>query len=264
MVDADGRLQVPFAGSIQAAGRTPLQIERDITARLRGKAHDPQVIVRRVANASANVTVLGDVGQSGRFPLSARGERVLDVLAAAGGSKQALTRSVVQINRHDRTFSLPLAEVARDPRQNVVLEPDDVVTVLYQPYTFTALGASTTNSEVSFESTSFTLSQALGRIGGLQDTRANVKGVFLFRYEDPRALDPALVAGARMTPDGRIPVIYRINMNDAASMFLIQSFPVRDKDVVYIANAPLAEFGKFLGVVTSTVFSVLGVVNNVK
>ena len=48
--------------------------------------------MRRVNNTlTATVTVLGDVGQSGRIPLSAKGERVLDVLATAVvPSKQSL------------------------------------------------------------------------------------------------------------------------------------------------------------------------------
>ncbi|WP_246444476.1 hypothetical protein [Sphingomonas sediminicola] len=86
-----------------------------------------------------------------------------------------------------------------DSRQNVILEPGDVVTVFYQPYTFTALGATGSNAEVPLEATEVSLSQALGRVGGLQDNRADVKGVFVFRFEDPRALDPSLLAGARTT-----------------------------------------------------------------
>ena len=61
MVDSAGLIQIPFAGSIQAEGRTPQQIERQIASRLAGKAHDPQVIVRLVRNANANVTVVGRV-----------------------------------------------------------------------------------------------------------------------------------------------------------------------------------------------------------
>ena len=82
-IDLSGRITVPFAGSIQAAGRTPQAIEREIIARLRGKAHDPQVVVRRVSNATATVSVLGDVAQSGRVSLTGKGERLLEIIAAA-------------------------------------------------------------------------------------------------------------------------------------------------------------------------------------
>lgn len=255
-VDLGGRVSVPFAGSVQAAGRTPEQIERDIVARLRGKAHDPQVIVRRVNNATATVSVLGDVTNSGRVNLSSKGERLLDVLASAGGTKGSLAKSVVEVTRGDRTATMPLPAVVADARENIVLRPNDLVTVLNQPFSFTALGASGTNAEIPLEATKVTLAQALGRIGGLQDNRADVRGVFVFRFEDPRAIDPRLLVGARTTPDGRIPVIYRVNLANPATLLVAQTFPIKNKDVVYISNAPLSDFSKFANIVSSLTFSV--------
>jgi polysaccharide export outer membrane protein len=251
MVDSDGYISVPFAGRVQAAGRTPQQIARDITVRLKGMAHAPQVIVRLSRNATRNVTVVGDVSGSTRVPLTAKGERLLDILAAAGGVRQPVNKTMIQITRGTHIASLPLATVIEDPRQNIRLAPDDVVTAFFQPYSFTALGATNANAEVPFEGTGITLAQALGRVGGLQDFRADVRGVFIFRLENPEALDPAMRDGARMTPDGRVPVIYRINMRDPATFFVAQSFPIRNKDVLYVSNAPLADLQKFLNIVSS-------------
>jgi polysaccharide export outer membrane protein len=219
--------------------------------------------VRRSINATSTVTVLGDVGQSGRYPLTAKGERVLDVIAVAGGSKQALAKSVVQITRGNRSITLPLTTVVTDTRQNVVLRPNDVVTVYFQPYSFTVLGAAGTNAEVPLEGTTVTLSQALGRVGGLQDNRADVRGVFIFRFEDPRALDPSLLVNARMTPEGKIPVIYRVNMKDPSTLLVAQTFPIKNKDVLYVANAPLADFAKFVGIVSSLTYTLVNIGNAV-
>lgn len=252
MVDSDGQITIPFIGRVQAAGRTPQEIARTITSRLAGKAHQPQAIVRLSRNAAANVTVVGEVANSARVPLTSRGERVLDVLATAGGVRQPVGKMTVQITRGMKVSALPLETVIRDPRQNVRLEPDDVMTLLYQPYSFTALGAIGRNDELNFEATGLTLAQALGRISGLQDARANVKGVFIFRFEDPAALDPAIRTTARTTPDGKVPVIYRINMKDPSSLFIAQSFPIRNKDVLYVSNAPLADIQKFVSVIYST------------
>lgn len=256
MVDSEGQIAVPFVGRVQASGKTPQQIAQDITARLVGKAHQPQAIVRLVRNAAANVTVVGDVANSTRVPLSARGERILDVLATAGGVRQPVNKMTVQITRGTRVVSLPLETVIRDPLQNVRLQPDDVMTVLFQPYSFTALGAIGRNDELPLEATGVTLAQALGRIAGLQDSRADVKGVFIFRLEAPEALDPQLRATARTTPDGKVPVIYRINLKNPAGFFIAQSFPIRNKDVLYVSNAPLADIQKFVNVIYSTLLPV--------
>lgn len=259
VVDTEGRILVPFAGSIRVDGRTPQEVAREITARLRGKANDPQVVVRRIGNATANVTVVGEVGANVRLPLSPKGERLLDAIATAGGARQPVGKSVVQITRGDQVVALPLDTVIRDPKQNVPLQAGDVVTVLFQPYSFTALGAVAHNAEINFEGTGITLAQALGRVGGLQDNRSDLKGVFVFRLENPAALDPALVASARPLADGRIPVVYRIDMKDPATFFIAQTFPIRDKDVMYVSNAPAADLQKFLNIVSTAVFSVVNI-----
>jgi polysaccharide biosynthesis/export protein len=258
MVDSNGRIQVPFAGSIRAAGRTPEQIQSDIVGRLSGKAHAPQVIVRIISNANSNVTVVGDVSQSTRVTLTPRGERLLDVLATAGGVTQPVGKMTVQITRGGQVVSQPLERVIKDPTQNIRLSPDDIVTALYQPYSFTSLGATGTSAEVPFEATGVSLAQALGRIGGLRDDRANVRGVFIFRFEDPAAVDPAIAATARRTADGRIPVIYKVDMSNPATFFVAQNFPIRNKDILYASSAPLTDLQRFVSIVSSMAFTVIG------
>jgi polysaccharide export outer membrane protein len=257
-VDADGNIRVPFAGVIKAAGRTPQEVERAIVGRLAGMAHEPQVAVRISNNASANVMVVGDVGTNTRVPLTPKGERLLDVLVSAGGVKGPVGKMTVQITRGDKVARLPLEAVIRDPTQNIRLAANDVVTVLYQPFSFTALGAINKTAEIPFESTGINVAEALGRLGGLKDDRADVRGVFIFRLENPAALDPLTAASAPRTPDGRIPVIYKINLKDPATLFAAESFPVRDKDVLYVSTAPLADFQRFATMASSMAFSLIG------
>lgn len=264
MVDGTGEIVVPFVGHVMVAGREPREIEREIAERLHGKANHPQVVVRITKNARQNVAVVGDVANAGRFPLTPHGERVLDVLADAGGFKQPVTRIVVQLTRGPRVVTMPLDSVIRDPAQNVRLAPDDVVTALYQPWTFVALGATGNNAEIPFEATGMTLAQALGRAGGLSDQRADIKGVFLFRLEDPAALDPAVAAQAKRTPDGKIPVIYRLDLRDPAGFFVAQGFAIRNRDVLYVSNAPGADLQKFTSVLANVAYSAFGLVNQVK
>ena len=210
------------------------------------------------------MSVLGDVANAGRFGVTPHGERVLDALAFAGGVKQPVTRMVLQITRGAKVAAMPLDTVIRDPAQNVRLMPDDVVTALFQPWTFTALGATGTNAEIPFEATGMTLAQALGRAGGLADNRADLHGVFLFRLERAAAIDPALVAPGHTTPDGRVPVIYRLDLGDPAAFFVAQGFRMHDHDVLYVSNAPGADLQKFSQVVANLAYAGLGIANQVK
>ena len=259
MVDPSGRISVPFVGSLPVEGRSVSQVERDIVSRLNGLAHQPQAIVRLVRNATAAVTVVGDVTSSIRMPLTPKGERLLDALATAGGTRQPVGKTTIRVSRGARVASLPLEQIISDPAQNIRLQADDVVTALYQPYSFTALGALTTNAEIPFEATGLSLAQALGRVGGLRDDRANVRGVFIFRLEVPAALDESLRKTAHMTAEGLIPVVYVVDMKDPATFILAQDFPIRNKDVLYVSNAPVAEIQKFVNIVSAMTFSVVGI-----
>jgi polysaccharide export outer membrane protein len=255
MVAVDGTISVPFCGSVPVTGHTPQQIEADIAERLKGKANQPQVLVQITHNATSNVTVVGEVSQSMRMPLTAKGERVLDALAAAGGLRSPLDKTTVQLTRGGEVLGMPLSRVSRDPKQNIALQPGDVLTALFQSSSFTALGASNRNEEISFEAQGISLAQALGRIGGLIDTRADARGVFIFRFEDPAAL-PDGGKGLPRTPEGRVPVVYRADLKDPATFLVAQNFPVRDKDVIYVSNAGSSDLFKFLNVLTSSVYTI--------
>jgi len=250
MVDTEGKISIPFVGLVQAAGRTPAQLGQVIEKGLSGKAHAPQALVRIITSASRTVTVMGEVNNSSRVPLTPKGERLLDVLASVGGTRQPVGKMTVQVTRDSRTVSMPLERVVTNPPENIRLQPDDLVTALYQPYSFTALGATGRNEEIPFEATGITLSQALGRVSGLQDMRANVSGVFIFRMESPAAL-------GNDANGEKIPVIYRIDLRNPALFFVAQSFPLRNQDILYVSNAPLADLQKFVNVIASSVLPVV-------
>lgn len=263
VVNRIGTINIPFAGAIQAGGSSIQQIESDIAHRLKDKANQPQVLVRSVRNASSMVTVVGEVSTSTRMPLTPLGEKLLDALAAAGGVRQPINKTTIQVTRGTSVQSLPLETVIRDPKQNVPLQPGDVVTALFQPFSFTAMGATGRNEEVNFETQGISLAQALARAGGLLDSRSNPKGVFIFRYEKPNALawpiQPVVT-----TPENLVPVVYRIDLKNPNNFFVMQGFPIQNRDLIYVTNAPLAELQKFLNIVFSVAYPVLNAIQATK
>jgi polysaccharide biosynthesis/export protein len=263
MVGPSGTITVPFAGQIPAAGRTLRQIEQSIVARLHGMANQPQAIVRIARNTTANVSVVGEVATSGRFPLTPRGERLLDVIAQAGGTKQPVERMTVQVTRGDTSVTMPLEAVVHDARQNIILARDDIITAFYQPNTFTVLGAAGKNEEVRFEGVGLTLSQALGRVGGLQDMRADPKGVFLFRWESAPHVR-SLVESQFPLPDGMVPVIYQVDLKKPETLFAVQNFAMRNGDVIFVSNSPSADFQRFVNILASSVLPAMSVANTVR
>jgi len=241
MIDAEGLINVPFVGAVKVSGRSQSSIENEIVQRLRGQAHKPHVLVRITRNVTRNVTIVGEVAQSLRMPLTAKGERLLDALAAAGGVRQPVAKMTLQITRDTRVYALPLDTIISDPQQNIPLRPGDIVTALHQPFSLSVLGATNQNAELNFETQGINLAQAMARAGGLQDARADPRGVFIFRSE---ALKP---------------VVYRLDMTQPGAFLIAQSFPMRHRDIMYVANAPGAELQKFLNLIGSTIIPVAAV-----
>ena len=67
---------------------------------------------------------------------------------------------------------------------------------------------------------------------------------------EPAGYAAELTPGKPLPSDGNlIPVVYRLNLRDANSFFLALAFPVKDKDILYVANAPSDPVQKFLGLV---------------
>lgn len=249
-VDRSGMISVPYAGAIAAAGRTPRQVQRKIEQRLAGRAIEPQAVVTVVNNESRLATVTGDVEKGGRVALPIGTERLLDAIALAGGPRGAPADVMVKLTRHGRSEEMRMSQVVNEPEQNVRVQPGDQIFVYQRPQTFVALGASTINSEVKFNVETLTLSEALGRMGGPDDRRADAAGVFVFRYESARIAE---AVGASGGGGATRPVVYRLNLKQPASLLAAQRFPVKDRDVVYLANSPSTELSKFLALLGSGV-----------
>jgi polysaccharide export outer membrane protein len=263
VVNVDGTISIPFAGNIKASGKSTQAIAQDITAALKNKANMPQVMVRMTRNTTSAVTVVGEVANSQIIPLTPRQEKLFDAIAAAGGVKQAINKITVQLARNGVVHSMPLESVIKDPSQNISLAAGDVITAYFQPYSFTALGATGQNQEVAFEGQGISLVQALARVGGLQDNRADAKGVFVFRFEDPDAV-PEQARGGIRTEDNKVPVIYRMNLAQGSAFLTAQTFPMKNKDVVYVSNASSVELQKFLNILVSGIYPVVNVNNILK
>jgi len=191
-------------------------------------------------NLSSNATVVGEVNASTRVPSIPGSERLLDALAAAASVRQPVNKMTIQVTRADSVYSLPLETIIRDPKQNIPLQPGDVVTALFQPYSFTALGPTGKDDEINFETQGITLAQALARSGGLVDARSNPRGVFIFRFEPKSALtwphQPV-----QTTSQDTVPAVFRIDLSDPRSFFLMQSFPIENRDILSVSNTPITE-----------------------
>ena len=252
-VGSDGGLSIPYAGRIVAAGHTPEEVARLIEQRLAGKAVEPQAIVAVRRNLANSVSVAGEVIRGARVPLPPGGLRLLEVIAAAGGARAAVHETFVRLSRGGATATVPLATLVAHPDQDIFAQPGDVLTLVRQPQTFSVFGATGKNSAITFSSDKLSLTEALAKAGGLLDDRADASAVFLFRYEPVnlvRALGQPVATDA---PPGVSPVVYRLDLREAKSYLLARRFPVRDKDIIFVADSESRPVYRFFNALSNIV-----------
>jgi len=246
VVGPDGALTVPYAGRVRVVGRSPAEVEQSIVRALSEKAIEPQALVTVTKNVANTVTVIGEVTNGARVPLTTRGDRLLDVIAAAGGTRAPAHETFVTLVRDGASVRIPMQAILNDPAENIYVKGGDVVSVARDPQSFTAAGATLVNAVIPFDAIGITLEQALARAGGVNDFRADAAGVFVIRFERPADYDQLGLQrpGPSALPD--VPVVYRLNLRDPVGFFLARQFPVRNKDIVYVSNAPALEIQKVM------------------
>jgi polysaccharide export outer membrane protein len=250
-VGVDGGISVPYAGRIPAAGRSPAEVQQTIEERLADKALEPQALVIVKKSAANAVTVAGEVVPGARVPLSPGGDRLLQIIAAAGGAEAPVHETFVRLSRDGITATLPLERLVSDPAEDIHAQPGDVLTLIRVPQTFSVFGATGRNNLITFDAEKLTLSEALAKSQGLRDDLANPSGVFLFRYEPDsilRALGQPIATRAQY---GASPVVYRFDLRDGKSLLLAREFPVRDKDIIFVADAAAAQLQKLFTTLSS-------------
>ena len=257
-VDARGNVNVPYIGQVRAAGRTPTQLAEAIRGGLKRLSQDPQVIVSLTNNLSNTVIVAGDIKNPGRKQLTVNRERLLDIIALSGGSAYPEQDTMVQLTRGNRTARIPLIDLQRVPSENVLLRPMDRVQLIRQPRSYTVFGAAGKVAEIPLEAATVNLAEGVARTGGPVNERADPNAVFLFRYEPPTiAQQLGTPPDARVPPYAPQPIIYRLDMMNPTSYFLAQQFQMRDKDLIYIANARTDRLSKFVAIISQLATPVL-------
>lgn len=264
VVGPDGGISVPYAGRVPAAGRTPLQVQQTIEQRLSEQLARPQVIITVSKAVSNSATVFTEQATAARIHLATGSERLLDVIAAAGGSKTPFYETSIRLSRNGQTATIPMTAVLSDPRENVFVWPDDVITLIQTPSKFSVFGATSTNSQVPFGADRIDLAQAIAKAGGLLDARADPEGVYLFRFERPSVIGALGVPALANDPKGDTPVVYHLNLRQVDGYFLAARFALADNDLIYVANARMTDLQKFFTLIGTITGPVIGGVVVVK
>jgi polysaccharide export outer membrane protein len=194
-----GTVSFPLLGTVSLAGLSVTQAEKRIADGLRdGKfVKQPQVSVSVVQVRGNQVSVLGQVGRPGRFPLETGEVRLTDLLAMAGGIAAGGADTVVVVGtRNSAPFrteiDLPSVFAPGKRGDDVILRDGDVIWVERQPVIY-LYGEVQRPGTLRLER-SMTVLQALAAAGGVSQ-RGTEKGMRVHRKDDSgevRVIEPKM------------------------------------------------------------------------
>src|SRR5215471_6224474 len=259
------------AAAGRALGRTPSQVQQQIVDAIKNRAIEPQAVVSLVDQRTSLISVLGEVNLPNRFPANYAGEHILDSVTRAGGPKGPGHETWVMLQREGRRATAPFGALVYEPSNNIWTHPGDTIYLYREPQTFAAFGALSANTisggvqgVVNFGEWRISLTEALGKASGLSDALAEPSAVFLYRGEIREVAERLGIDCSRF-PGPIIPVIYNLNLRNPDGFMLATKFQMRNKDVLYVANATSVEISKalaYIRLIVGTVNDPLIAANN--
>ena len=131
-VRPDGRISIPLIGEVVAAGKTPLELEAEITEKLKSGnlIRNPSVAVSVTQVKSKKYYLQGEVNKPGAYDLIVP-TTVLEALVNAAGFRDFAKETKIRIIRGKETFLFNYKQVIKNQKtdQNILLKPGDIIIV---------------------------------------------------------------------------------------------------------------------------------------
>ncbi|MBK5933199.1 polysaccharide export outer membrane protein [Rhodovulum imhoffii] len=252
-VDGAGYIFIPYAGRILAAGNTPERLRQIITEKLSAQTPDPQVVVTRLAGQGTTVSIVGNAGAQGVYTIEQSSRRISGMLAAAGGVTVDPKVAQVTVIRGNTRGKAWLQDIFETPSQDIALRGGDRILIEEDERAFTAVGATGGQARVPFEQPRITALEAISKVGGLNSSLADPKGVFILR-DETSSIARKVLQRDDIPNDQRM--IYVMDLTEPNGLFMARDFQIRDGDTVYVSEAPFVQLQKTLAAITGTASSV--------
>ncbi|HEX8613803.1 MAG TPA: polysaccharide biosynthesis/export family protein [Telluria sp.] len=227
VVDHEGRVQFPFAGSLTLAGLTEDQARALLTKRLARYISKPLVTLRVQAYRSKRVYVDGEVRLPGLQSINDIPMTLVEALNRAGGMLPSADQSRIVLERGDARYQVGLRGlVARGINPgSILLAPGDVVRVHSRDESKVFVsGEVVTPKALTMHDGRLTLNEALGESGGISPVSGDARQVYV----------------VRRAPEGTR--VYQLDARRAGALAMAEAFELEPRDLIYVAASPLANW----------------------
>ena len=245
-VTSDGMIFIPYLDQILIAGMSAEAARSMVQTKLEPIVPSAQVQLALQPGSNNIVDLVSGVAKPGRYPVQDRSFSMLSLLSEAGGVTQGLRNPIVKLQREGSSYTIAVSDLFDSARNNTVLRGGDRVIVEADDRYFLSLGATGKEELVYFPKNQVTALDALSLIGGVNDGRADLKGVLVLReYKDKALRFDSTGPSKRQT-------VFTFDLTSVDGLFAARNFQINPQDVVLATESPVAATQTIFGLLTGT------------
>lgn len=233
VVDENGNVQFPYAGTLHVAGDSVEQVQRKIVSRISKVYKNPEVTVRVASFRASQVYIDGDVKTPGGLQMNDIPMTLTEAIGRAGGFVDSADQSRVTLVRDGTTYTINFPDLikAGHSPSDIVLKPGDMVKIgsRNENGVYVMGEVNKPATVMPMRNGRLTLGEAISEAGSLNPNTANAKQLFVIRDST-----------------GANPQVYHLDATSPVSMVLANQFDLQPKDVVYVDNGALVKFNRVL------------------
>ncbi|MCL6285654.1 polysaccharide export protein [Ruegeria sp. 2012CJ41-6] len=252
-VAANGAVFMPYVGNISVIGLTPDLAREKLQSELEVIVPSAQLQLEMTEGRNNSVDLVSGVAQPGIYPMPDRNFTILGLISAGGGISSTLNNPQVRLIRGKAIYGTSVDRLLNQPRLDTLLRGGDRVFVEEDERYFLSFGATGQEALHPFTKDKISAMDAVVIMGGLQDNKADPKGLLILR-EYPGA---AVRADSKGPKQAR--VVFSVDLTSADGLFSARRFQINPDDLLIATESPINDvltvsniIGNFVGVFNAT------------
>ena len=248
-VASNGTIFMPYVGAVSVIGLTPDLAREELQTALEAIVPSAQVQLTMTEGRANSVDLVGGVMAAGSYPMPDRNYSVMSLIAAAGGVRPGIANPQIRLVRGSSIYGTSVTRLLDNPGLDTLLRGGDRVFVEEDTRYFLSFGATGTEALHPFTKDQLSAMDAMAVIGGINDSRADPKGLLILREYPSSAVAPG-VRGPRNTR-----VVFAIDLTSFDGLFSARNFQMNPSDLMLATESPINDpltisnlIGNFFGV----------------